>query len=180
MPFSYYARLSRADKEIYRRSDAKTSIRVPGGRAMQPLAAAIAEALAKDDRAAVAAASTALCNALTQALGTSRVVVEVLEVRPRGRGQELHGLYTLTSSGRARIRVWMRTAQKSRVVAPKTFLRTLLHELCHHFDYTLLDLDPSFHTAGFFKRESSLFHQLMAKPEPKTGPEPEGASPRAE
>ena len=171
MPFAYYARLSRADKEVYRRSDAATSIRVHGGRAMQPLTAAIADALAKDDKAAVANSTAVFCNALTQALGTPRVTVEVLEVRPRGRGQELHGLYTLSSSGKARIRVWMRTAQKSRVVAPKTFLRTLLHELCHHFDYTLLDLDPSFHTAGFFKRESSLFHQLVAKPPPEATPE---------
>ena len=43
----------------------------------------------------------------------------------------------------------------------RTFLRTLLHELCHHLDYELLDLDDSFHTEGFFKRESSLFKQLV-------------------
>ena len=56
----------------------------------------------------------------------------------------------------------MRTAQHKRVVAFRTFLRTLLHELCHHLDYELLKLEDSFHTEGFFKRESSLFKQLVA------------------
>lgn len=55
----------------------------------------------------------------------------------------------------------MRTARQRRVVAFRTFLRTLLHELCHHLDYQLLRLPDSFHTEGFYKRESSLFHQLM-------------------
>jgi hypothetical protein len=55
----------------------------------------------------------------------------------------------------------MRTAKQKRVVAFKTFLRTLLHELCHHLDYELLKLPDSFHTDGFYKRESSLFHQLV-------------------
>jgi uncharacterized damage-inducible protein DinB len=47
------------------------------------------------------------------------------------------------------------------VVAFRTFLRTLLHELCHHLDYQHLRLADSFHTEGFYKRESSLFHQLV-------------------
>jgi hypothetical protein len=55
----------------------------------------------------------------------------------------------------------MRTAKHRRVVAFKSFLRTLLHELCHHLDYELYRLPDSFHTEGFYKRESSLFHQLM-------------------
>jgi hypothetical protein len=46
-------------------------------------------------------------------------------------------------------------------VAFRTFLRTLLHELCHHLDYRLYRLPDSFHTEGFYKRESSLFHQLV-------------------
>ena len=55
----------------------------------------------------------------------------------------------------------MRTARHKRVVAFRTFLRTLLHELGHHLDYDLLELKDSYHTEGFFKRESSLFKQLV-------------------
>ena len=72
-------------------------------------------------------------------------------------------LSVISSDGtrRPRIRVWMRTLRYKRVVAFRTFLRTLLHEVCHHLDYTLLALDDSFHTQGFFNRESSLFKQLV-------------------
>jgi len=55
----------------------------------------------------------------------------------------------------------MRTARQKRVVAFRTFLRTLLHEVGHHVDYTLLRLGDSFHTQGFYARESHLFHQLV-------------------
>jgi len=70
--------------------------------------------------------------------------------------------------------VWMRTARKEQVVKFRTFLRTLLHEVCHHLDYTYLRLPDSFHTQGFFQRESSLFYQLVPRETaaPGRGPEP--------
>jgi hypothetical protein len=46
------------------------------------------------------------------------------------------------------------------VVAYRTFLRTLLHEVCHHLDYAYLHLGDSLHTQGFYQRESSLFAAL--------------------
>jgi hypothetical protein len=55
----------------------------------------------------------------------------------------------------------MRTARQRRVVAFRAYLRTLLHELGHHLDYRYLRLADSFHTQGFYQRESSLFHQLV-------------------
>jgi hypothetical protein len=55
----------------------------------------------------------------------------------------------------------MRTAKQRRVVAFRTYLRTLLHEVGHHVDYAYLRLPDSFHTEGFYKRESSLFAQLV-------------------
>jgi hypothetical protein len=33
----------------------------------------------------------------------------------------------------------------------------------HHLDVTLLGLDDSFHTEGFFKRESSMVRQLLPR-----------------
>jgi hypothetical protein len=88
--------------------------------------------------------------------------IKVLAVRPSASWGELHGLYE-PAHGRtsAIITLWMRTAKHRRVVAFKSFLRTLLHELCHHLDYELYKLSDSFHTEGFYKRESSLFHQLV-------------------
>jgi len=56
----------------------------------------------------------------------------------------------------------MRTAARKDVVAFKTFLRTLIHELCHHLDYELYKMPETFHTEGFYKRESTLVNALLA------------------
>src|SRR5262249_10127749 len=84
--------------------------------------------------------------------------------RPHARWGELHGLYETTGrpGDTPIITLWMRTARQKRVVAFRTFLRTLLHEIGHHFDYTRLQLGDSFHTQGFYQRESHLFHQLVS------------------
>jgi hypothetical protein len=87
--------------------------------------------------------------------------VVVLAERPRRKGSELHGLYTVAPGARPQIKVWMRTAALGRVVAFKTFLRTLLHEVLHHLDYCHYKFRDSFHTAGFYSRESSLVRQLL-------------------
>jgi hypothetical protein len=93
------------------------------------------------------------------------VRVTVRTVRPEIRGGELHGLYTFAERGTdPTIEVWMKTAAHERVVRFRTFLRTLLHEVMHHLDVTLLGLEDSFHTEGFFRRESSLVRQLVARP----------------
>ncbi len=59
------------------------------------------------------------------------------------------------------ISVWMFTAKRGQVVAYRTFLRTLMHELGHYLDYALLRLEESFHTTGFFRRESFLVKTLF-------------------
>jgi len=53
-------------------------------------------------------------------------------------------------------------AARKDVVAFKTFLRTLIHELCHHLDYELYKMPETFHTEGFYKRESTLVSALLA------------------
>lgn len=69
------------------------------------------------------------------------------------------GTYT---SGIQQIRIFQYTAVKKKEVSPKTALDTLIHELCHHFDYTILKLDKSIHSAGFYKRITSVKQALMS------------------
>jgi len=161
VPFAYYARLTRAQQAIYRKSDGVTEVRLPHSGRLAPLVADLEAALRSEDRAATQTASQALVDGLTRALGLPPVRVQVLAARPHARWGELHGLYTSDGRRPPRIQLWMRTARQRRVVAFRTFLRTLLHEVGHHVDYTLLRLRESFHTEGFYKRESSLFHQLV-------------------
>jgi hypothetical protein len=59
------------------------------------------------------------------------------------------------------VKIYKYTAIKQKKVAPKTSLDTLLHELCHHFDYKILGLSNSIHSSGFYKRISNLKQNLL-------------------
>jgi hypothetical protein len=161
MPFPYYERLSARDQATYRRSDGVQAVPLPDPARLHPLVEDLRRALAVEERRSVEEAAQRLCLALGRQLGLSSIALEVLAVRPRSGGGELHGLYTRDSGRPPRIQLWMRTARQRRVVAFRTFLRTLLHEVGHHIDYEHLRLAESFHTEGFFRRESSLFRQLV-------------------
>jgi hypothetical protein len=167
VPFAYFDRLSRRQQAIYRRSDAVAGVVLPDPARLRPLAQALAAALTGGERTAIEAAAQRLAFDLAQTLGIPPVRVRVLAVRPHARWGELHGLYEPARRPAAPplITLWMRTAKQRRVVAFRTFLRTLLHEMGHHLDYTLLGLGESFHTQGFYQRESHLFHQLVTDDE---------------
>jgi len=161
VPFAFYDRLTRAQQAIYRKSDETTALRLRDPAALRPLVDTLQAALESENRAATHAASERLINGINAALGIPPVNVEVLAARPHNHGGELHGLYTQEGNRRPKIQLWMRTAKQRRVVAFRTYLRTLLHEAGHHIDYAFLRLGDSYHTEGFYKRESSLFHQLV-------------------
>lgn len=158
-------KFSHADERAYTRSNAVSAIRVPSSAVLQTRARAVAAALVTEDRRAVEAASQHLIDGFCALLRVPPLRVEVCGKRPTNHYGELHGLYT-PANGRAtrdRVQVWMRTARRLQVVAFKTFLRTLLHELCHHLDYEHLKLARSFHTEGFYKRESSLVYSVLPR-----------------
>jgi len=154
--------LTRAEQRVYRQSDTVASVRLPEGVDFQWLLEKLAEALEREERRGTEAACQRLVSFLAASLKVRPVRIEVLAVRPSRSWGELHGLYNPAQGYKpARISVWMRTARRRQVVAFRTFLRTLIHEFCHHLDYELLRLPESFHTEGFYKRESSLVHQLL-------------------
>ena len=162
MPFAYYARLSRARQRIYRQSDAIESLEPPSGVVTGVHVARIRASLAAANRADVQRACQALIDVLVAGYRVQRIRVRVLAQRPADDEGELHGLYEPDDPPKpAHITVWMRTAARKVVVAFKTFLRTLIHELCHHLDYELHKLPETFHTEGFYKRESTLVNALL-------------------
>jgi hypothetical protein len=178
MPFAYYQRLSARDRAIYRRSDGVTSLVLPRPRELYGLVGELGSALESEERRAIEAAAQSLASGLGSQLGLPPVRIEVLAVRPSADWGELHGLYTREAGRTPRIQLWMRTAHHKRIVAFRTFLRTLLHEVGHHVDYERLELADSFHTEGFFRRESSLFHQLV--PSASGSAAPDAGSPAGE
>ncbi|HOC41917.1 MAG TPA: hypothetical protein PKJ99_02775 [Thermoanaerobaculales bacterium] len=164
---AYYGRLSAKNKAIYRRGDAIVTVALPDAPGLRTelraAAAAAAAALAAGSPSRVRGQAQRICDLVTGGLGAERVTVKVLRVRPQRSDGELHGLYTRDDGKEPTLRVWMRTAQRADIVKPRTFLRTLVHELCHHLDYAHFKLGESFHNPGFFKRESSLM-RLLADP----------------
>lgn len=169
--FAYYDTLSARSRKTYRASDRIERVLVPGIEALQPLARAVGPALEAADRAAVERACQALVDGINARLGTPAVEVRVLERRPADESSELQGLYEPDeiTGGRARITVWMRTARKVQVVKFRTFLRTLVHEVIHHLDYEHYGFEETFHTQGFYARESVLMKELLGEFEERPG-----------
>ncbi len=161
--FAWYDRLSAAQKRIYRQSDAIVEVPLRDAAAIRPLVPALRAALDTGEQGRVQPAARKLMAALIADLDVPPVTLEVLDVRPRDHGGELHGLYTWEPPRRPLVQVWMRTAVNERTVAFKSFLRTILHELGHHLDYHRFALADSLHTSGFYARESSLCGQILGE-----------------
>jgi len=181
VPYAYYHRLNPRQKRIYRASDEQEHLPLGGVRDLLPFVAQAREALESDLRRPLTLACQGLVDTIGERFDVPPLSVRVLAARPSNTWGELHGLYEPEDEDRAaRVTVWMRTAQRRQVVAFRTFLRTLLHEVCHHLDYEYLGLAETYHTVGFFKRESSLFRQLVPAPKPRarqaarrrSGPQP--------
>lgn len=176
----YFTSLSKKQQSAYRASDAAGEIVLPAAAyeglkvkttRLRGTLSMATQSLEGGELLAVEGAARDLVRGVCEALKVSVPEVRVHEVRPRGAYGELHGLTTRwthrqgTGEDKTRIEVWMKTAIGDHVVAFKTFLRTLCHELVHHLDYALLKLEDSLHTEGFFRRESGLMRQLDMWPQ---------------
>ena len=161
MPFAYYHRLTKAQKRIYDKSDRIGAIELYRPELQRERVLALQAALESGERAPTERAAQDLADGLTEALGVPPLRIQLAERRPSWQTGELHGLYEADEKGHYKVSLWMRTAQRQQVVKFKTFLRTMLHELGHHLDYQRLRLRDSFHTEGFYRRESSLLRQLF-------------------
>jgi len=159
----WYRRLPVSLQRVAAASDRVSSVPLRASPALRSHVASLPIVLATGTAPHVQDVAQRIADGVCLALGVPQVRVRVALRRPPTGNGELHGLYTpVNRRGRDEITVWMLTAKRGKVVAFKTFLRTLLHELCHHLDYTLLHLRDSLHTQGFYQRESSLFAALGA------------------
>jgi sulfite reductase alpha subunit-like flavoprotein len=154
-------RLTRAQQRQYDRSNQIGAIRLNASPRLRLAAIHLMESLAGADQKRTQLLSQAICDEVCAALRVRSPRVKVEGVRRSNRNGELHGLFSTGPTQGEKIQVWMFTAKRRQAVAFKTFLRTLVHEICHHLDYALLRLGESFHTDGFFKRESSLVRQIL-------------------
>ena len=159
---AFFYRLSARAQRCYLKSDAIDRYNFVPNAAALARKQAMLQALEGGSIGAINQAAQHLVNEVCRLLGVAPVRVEIRGVRPRDQRSELHGIF-YPHERPPRMVVWMRTAQRRDVVKPKTFLRTLLHELGHYLDYAFLNLEDSFHTKGFFKRESFLVRALYVE-----------------
>lgn len=170
MPFAYYRRLSRWQQKIYQHSDGLTEVALPYPELLRDTVLKIEHALGNEDKANVQISSRQLAQEITRQFKIPIVGVKVLARRPSDNWGELHGQYEpAEEDAPALITVWMQTAKRKQVVAFKTYLRTLLHEIGHHLDYEYFRLKESYHTEGFYKRENHLY-QLLTQTSPNSTP----------
>jgi hypothetical protein len=171
---AFFYRLSTRAQRCYLKSDSIERYEIAVGAAAFARVDALMTALAGGAPSIVQRAVQALSDELCRLLGVRPVRIEVRSVRPRNSRAELHGLFYPRGAARPSseplIVLWMRTAQRHEVVKPKTFLRTLMHELGHYLDYAHLRLNDSYHSGGFFKRESFLVRLLTARVDPRVDP----------
>jgi hypothetical protein len=173
---AFFYRLSPRAQRCYLKSDEIDRYNfVPSGAALARTQAML-QTLEGGSLAAINQSAQHLVNEVCRVIGVAPVRVEIRGVRPRDQRSELHGIF-YPRERPPRMVVWMRTAQRRDVVKPKTFLRTLLHELGHYLDYAFLKLDDSFHTKGFFKRESFLVRSLYVEPRDGTRADPKPTRP---
>jgi hypothetical protein len=161
--FSYYRKLTKGQKAVYDKSDKIKWVKLPNAERFYQAVEALEKGLGADDREAVADASERIVYGLCRTLNVPQMRIRVLATRPSKSSGELHGLYEWEEGHKATITVWMRTAKQKNVVAFRSFLRTIIHEFLHHLDYNLLRLEDSFHTKGFYSRESSIAKQLLGE-----------------
>lgn len=155
-------RLPRAKRRIYDRSDAVTAIPLRPGPELLDAVRELEQALPGGNRQRVSRLAQQIADGVCGNLRVPRLRVVVQGRRPSSDWGELHGLYTPGEHQRRdTVKVWMMTAKRGQVVAFRTFLRTLVHELCHHLDYALLDFPDSLHSDGFYMRESSMVRRLI-------------------
>jgi hypothetical protein len=145
---------AQADKD-YVRSNAAVEIDVAVGPAARGAAERMRRALEGEDEALVAAAAQTFVDQLCDGAEIPRIPVKIAPRRIRRGRTEFYGW-----CGPKFITVYLRTARQGRFVAWRTFLRTLCHEFCHHYDWKALGFANSFHTRGFYTRVGQLYRHF--------------------
>jgi len=161
---AYFDRLTKRQQRIYLASDKIKTVTLSNISVLKKSSNDIEQALLSANVDVVEDCCQQFIDQVCMQFNFSTACAHVLERRPHNNYGELHGLYEPIDKAckQGQIYVWMRTAKRQQVVAFKTFLRTLIHEFCHHLDFEYFKLADSFHTQGFYQRESSIYKQIIS------------------
>ena len=161
MVFAYFDKLNQDQQKTYLLSDRIRQVKFPNDISLRPLILSLKQALHDEDQLSVEQTLQSISQIITSSLGLASLQVNVLPVRPSVKGEELLCIHSSPNyDTRHIIYVWMYTSQQHHVVAYNTLLRLFTHELCHYIDHDYFRFNESFHTHGFYQRESELLGRI--------------------
>ncbi len=99
-------------------------------------------------------------NKLAEIAGVQVKISDALQKSKRRNGRLVFKQYGYYKPAAKYIYITNRTAVRAKLLAPKTFLNTLLHEWMHHYDGEKLGL-RSIHSAGFYTRIRDIKEKLV-------------------
>lgn len=156
------------NKINYFRSNAADSVKIKPS----DLAISICEKiLASSEAAERQELSEALLDELCDAAGidVAEIIIDDQNQIHRRRGSRIvmkkYGCYRPATRT---INISNRTAARGQILAPKSFMDTLLHEWVHHYDSHKLKIN-SIHSAGFYGRLNDLKAKLKIPVQKKSG-----------
>lgn len=155
-------------RRIFTLSDERGDLSLPPPGPLQERVSALESALTDGTHKGVETACRSILEHLASYYGIPSPSLKVLGTRPRRiitysnyeSTIEKHGDYDLRTG---RIRLWMRTAVRGRVVAYKTLLITLIEEFCHHLDCSYFRFVGSPHTRGFYERMGRMYSLALGR-----------------
>jgi hypothetical protein len=147
-------------KANYHRSNAITKIKFKPSDFAKDLTQKILQSSSAEERQRL---SDDLLDELADLAGIDIVKLEISDEKQhhRRRGGKIsmrqYGYY---KPDKKYIYITNRTAARGQILAPKSFLNTLLHEWIHHYDFCKLKIN-SIHSKGFYARLKDLSQKLI-------------------
>lgn len=146
-------------KSNYEKSNDTTTIKIPISTEAQRLTSLLLRSKEEKERQTL---GDKLLDELADLAQIDIVNLKISEARQyhkKRNGKIAMKQYGYYKPGSKYIFISNRTAVRGQILAPKTFLDTLLHEWTHHYDHQKLSLN-SIHTAGFYARLKDLKEKL--------------------
>jgi len=143
----------------YKKSNAITTLEFGISKEAQYLAQTLLESSSEEARQKI---GDALLDELADLAGVDIVRLKISsahQYHKKRNGRVVYKQYGYYKPGTKYIYINNRTAVRGQIIAPKTFLDTLLHEWMHHYDHVKLGLN-SIHTSGFYERIRDLKYKL--------------------
>ncbi|OGY47600.1 MAG: hypothetical protein A2840_00220 [Candidatus Buchananbacteria bacterium RIFCSPHIGHO2_01_FULL_47_11b] len=139
----------------YQKSNRITTVKLPVNLSMKDLVGYLLNSSDVEERQKL---GEQLVDELCDAAQIQIVNLKISDTRQyhkRSRGRVVFKQYGYYRPKSSYIYIQNRTPARGQILAPKTFVDTLLHEWLHHYDTHRLQLN-SIHTTGFYQRLKDL------------------------